>query len=474
MTDRLWLYVHFPHLALESRFGPSEADALPQLLIDRGGREVLQCNAAASRCHVRPGMSPSTAYCLLEEVQVAPIDEEQTGQQLSRLALSLYAGCADIRLCSPDGLLLNAAPMLTLFGGLDAWLGRVERRLRHLGFRYQLALGHTPLAARLLARYHPRHCHPERATIKAALDELPLEHLDLPERHAEKLAAMGLNRHQQLRQLPLSELGYRFGASLVKHLQALQSPHPLGQAFEPPRQFHERLELPFEAELATSLIFPARRLLQHLEAYLQVQRLTAAQLTWRLEHRELPETLVKVQAVQGTRRVEDWLTLTSLALERQPLPAPVTALRLHLQQSQPETRLDGDLLGTAYPEADAERLLSLLLSRLGADKVTQPWAGPDPRPWYASQPRALTQGVAETPVEYRSRQHPTLLLDTPKPIRLGDYQLLSGPERIVTGQWLQQPAFRRDYVRAWQHRTEQLHWLARHDDGAWYLEGVFA
>lgn len=474
MTDRLWLYVHFPHLALESRFGPGQADTLPQLLIDRAGREVLQCNAVASRCHVRPGMSPSTAYCLLEDVQVAQIDDDQTRQQLTRLALALYAGCADIRLCPSDGLLLNAAPMLTLFGGLQAWLGRVERRLRLLGFHHHLALGHTPLAARLLARHHPHHCHSDRETIKAALDVLPLAHLDLPERHADKLSAMGLNRLEQLRQLPLSELGYRFGASLVQHLQALQNPQPLGHAFEPPRQFHERLELPFEADLATSLVFPARRLLQHLETYLQVQQLTAAQLSWRLEHRELPETVVKVQAVQGSRRVDDWLTLSSLALERHPLPAPVTALRLQLQQSQTETRLDDDLLGTAFPEADAERLLSLLLSRLGTDRLTRPQAGADPRPWYASQPQPVSPDVAEPTVEYRTRQHPTLLLDSPQPVQLSDYQLLSGPERIVTGHWLQQPAFRRDYVCAWQHRTEQLHWLARHDDGAWYLEGVFA
>lgn len=474
MADRLWLHVHFPQLALESRFGPGAADAIPQLLIDRSGREVLQCNAAASHCHVRPGMSPATAYCLLEEVQVAQIDDAQTAQQLSRLAMALYAGCADIRLCSPDGLSLNAAPMLTLFGGLDAWLGRVERRLGYLGFHYQLALGHTPQAARLLARHHHHHCHPDRKTIKAALDELSLAQLDLPERHGEKLASMGLHRYQQIRQLPLSELGYRFGAALVKHLQALQTPTPLGQRFEPPQQFNERLELAFEAELATSLVFPARRLLQHLEAFLQVQGLTAAQLCWRLEHRDQPDTQVRVQAVQGARRVEDWLTLTSLALERQPLPAPVTALHLLLLQSQPETRLDDDLLGTAYPEADAERLLSLLLSRLGSDKLSRPQAGPDPRPWHASQPHPLVPGVSDSAGEYRSRRQPTLLLETPQPVQLSDYQLLSGPERIVTGHWLQQPAFRRDYVCAWQQRTEQLHWLARHDNGAWYLEGVFA
>ncbi|MHA7880625.1 MAG: Y-family DNA polymerase [Saccharospirillum sp.] len=474
MTDRLWLYVHFPLLALESRLGPAQVDNPPQLLLDRAGRTVLQCNAVAAQCHVRPGMSPATAYCLLERVQVAHIDDHQTAQQLSRLALALYAGCADIRLCAPDGLLLNAAPMLTLFGGLDAWLARLERRLRHLGLSHQIALGPTPLAARLLARQHRRHCHQDPDTVRAALDNLPLAQLDLPERLDEKLTAMGLSHYRQLRQLPLSELGYRFGAPLVRHIQALSRPTPMGQPFTPPQRFHERLELAFEAELASGLIFPARRLLQHLEAYLQVQRRTAARLLWQLEHREQAATPVQVQAVQGLRRAEDWLTLTSLALERQPLPAPVIALQLQVQQTQPETRPDDDLLGTAHPQADADHLLSLLMSRLGPGKLYRPQAGPDPRPWHASQPQTPSPAQANNPAACLARHHPTLLLEAPKPVTLTPYRLLSGPERIVTGHWLQQPAFRRDYVVAWHEQNQQQHWLARHDNGVWYLEGVFA
>lgn len=469
--QRLWFYVEFPRLALEAWFGPA-IEAGPQLLLAPSSQRVLQCNPAAEQEGVRPGMSTGTAYYLLEDTAIAQYDAHLEQEQLQRLAVMLYRFCADIRLCPPAGLLLEIGSMLRLYEGLAPCLAQLENRLEQSGFSHQCATGHTPRAAQVLARNGGGRFSGDAAQIQAWLDPLPISRLGIETRDATRLRAMGLETYHQLRQAPRAELGYRFGHALVRYLTALEEPDTLGQGFTLPPRFSEHLELTHEAVHTASLLFPIKRLLLSLEDYLLARQHTVDSLHLRLEHREQPPTRVHVQAVKGAKTAQDWLNLVDLALERQQLPAPVIGLQLRADRFRPDQGLSGDLLGTAYPRADADRLLSLLISRLGHNSVLRPLTEPDPRPLQAGplHPAAET-GTDRAPNP--ARRQPVFLLNNPLRIDPSDYRLLEGPERITVGQWLQADGFRRDYFRAWQHQHQQLHWLARHANGGWYLEGVF-
>lgn len=470
----LWLFIEFPCLALEAWFGPEAPHQTPRLLLAGNSQTVLQCNPSAEALGVRTGMSTSTAYCLLDQADIAHYDAQLEREQLGRLALVLYRLCADIRLCPPSGVLLEVGSMLKLFGGLPPFLQQVQAQLRQTGYRYHCATGHTALAARLLAQNHIGLLSQNPEEVRARLDPLPIDALDLPIKDTARITRMGLTCYAQLRRAPRSELGYRFGPEMVRHLNALEQPETLGHRFVLPPHFNERLELLHEATEANGLLFPVRRLLVALEAYLQARQQCIESLHLKLEHRELPPTRLHVQAVRGAKTAQEWQHLTALALERQPLPAPVIAVRLRAHRFQQDTGRAGDLLGTAYPEADADQLLSLLVARLGHDQVRTPLCSADPRPLYAGRlcPITETDRTAQTP-RYPKRQ-PVFLLPAPSGIHFNDYDWLSGPERIASGDWLQKHPFQRDYFQAWHKRHHQLHWLARHKDGRWFLEGVFS
>lgn len=473
-TDRLWVFIHFPRLALEARFpDPAPArSAAPALLTAPDGRHVFACNTAAEVAGIRPGMALRTAYCLVEAVELAEYDPELEAGQLRRLALLSYRLCAGVRLCSPAGLCLEAGSMLRLHGGLAPWLDELDATLGQSGHRYHLAVGHTPLAARLLAENgrDGRLDDPEAEWQR--LEELGVERLALPleARDVRALTAMGLKTLGELYRAPRADLGYRFGQGLVDHLAALTRPRELGEIFRLPPRFNERLELWHEVTTAERLIFPLRRLLQSLAAYLGARQLSVDEVVLRLEHRDRAPTRLSVQAPGGARRVEQWQTLVALALERLDLPEAVIGLRLAARRFVGAPGEAGDLLGDARPEADADQLLTLLIAKLGRGAVARPAAGPDRRPLQASQPRPVSALMPTA----RPRAQPALLLEAPCPVDPAAYRLLAGPERLALPVWVQPGGFQRDYFRAWHEAGRQHHWLSRHPDGRWYLEGLFA
>lgn len=467
---RLWLYIDFTRLALQCQFSTLES-AIPQLLLNtRSGIE--QCNGAAEALGVRPGMNTATAYCLLTDAETALYDALAEREQLQRLALLLYQACADIRLCPPSGLSLEIGSMMRLYQGLDALISTLRDRLEHSGFHYRWACGHTAQAAQVLAINDQPLISSDRKQLINALNPIAVTRLGIDAKDAARLEGMGLHRYDELRKLPRAELGYRFGPALLQGLSALETPDTLGHRFEIPPHFDERIELSHEAEHSASLLFPVKRLLTNLEDYLKARQRLADSLYLRLTHRNQPATRLRIQAVQGSRSAQEWLSLINLRLERLVLPAPVLTLQLQARRFRADPAPSGDLLGTAYPEADADRLLSLLVSRLGHHRVHTLTTTADPRPEHATRltPAVDRAGRAESS---RSRFQPLLIPDTEQPVAPQQYQLLSGPERIVMGQWAQPGPYRRDYFRAWHPHHQQTVWLARHDDGHWSLAGFF-
>jgi protein ImuB len=469
-SPRLWLYIDFTRLALQSQFGIRDS-LTPQLLLEAGS-VIRQCNGAASALGVRTGMNTATAYCLLTEAETASYDVVIEQEHLQRLALQVYQVCADIRLCPPSGLCLEIGSMLQLYKGLDAFIGTLGNLLDQCGFNYRWACGHTAQTAQVLALNDQPLISTDRQRLLATLDPIAVSRLGLDPRDAARLDSMGVHCYADVRKLPRAELGYRFGPTLLKRLAALETPDTLGQRFEIPPHFDHRIELSHEAEHSPSLLFPIKRLLTDLETYLRARQCLADSLYLRLNHRSQSPTRLRIQAVQGSRSAQEWLSLINLQLERLVLPAPVLSLRLHARRFRTDPAPTGDLLGTAYPDADADRLLSLLISRLGHHNVLTVAATPDPRPEHASRLVPAAEKPRRADV-CRPRFQPLLRPETEQPASPREYQLLSGPERIVMGRWAQPAPYRRDYFRAWHLQRHQAVWLARHDDGHWSLAGFF-
>ncbi|WP_428242456.1 Y-family DNA polymerase [Gynuella sp.] len=474
----LWLFIHFPRLALESYFLSSDGSK-PQLLLNPGSREVFQCNSLAERLGIKNGMSTSTAYFLLEDAEIGIYDTHIEYENLQRLALIGYRYSAHVSLASPDGLLLEVGTMLKLFNGLDNYWQQLQQSFQRAGFTAVYAVAHTARAAETLARNQISCCSTCADEVIDKLDTLTVFQLDIETRLAQRLTSMGIHHYQQLRRLPRSELGYRFGKTLVHYLNALEKDQTLQQSFIIPAHFRHQIDLLYEAASASHLRFPLKRLLQYLEQYLSARQLTAEQLFIKLIHRQRSPTILRIQAINGAWKYRDWQNLIGIQLERTRLSEPVIALQLRAHHFRPQKQTAGDLLKQHFPEQDKDQLLSILISRLGHEQVNTIRLTPDPRPQYASQLVSASMSAQfKKPEKYQQKLHyPVLLLNQPKPVNPQNYRLLSKPERIVTGRWLNGHHYRKDFFRAEIMATDhvhQIHWLSRRDDGNWFLEGVFA
>src|SRR5690554_7582135 len=113
-----WMFVHLPRFALEvqTRFLPEEAGFA---LVEPGHSGILLVNDRAEQAGVKAGMSTSSACALHPDLQLISRRPDLEEQGLLDLAQILLGYAAQISLKPPQGLLLEIASMLRLFGGLE-------------------------------------------------------------------------------------------------------------------------------------------------------------------------------------------------------------------------------------------------------------------------------------------------------------------------------------------------------------------
>ncbi|MEJ2076007.1 MAG: DNA polymerase Y family protein [Reinekea sp.] len=461
----LWLYIHFPQLALETEF-LGDQRPLPQLLLKPGQQTVMQCNELAMTQGVRVGMNKKTAFCLLADCAIAEYDPHKEKQTLQQMATHCYRHAAQITLQPPCGLLLEIGSMLTVFNGLETYWEALQQQLQRIGCHSLCSTGHTANAARLLAEAGLGLCSDDKTAHQQALNQLSVNQLGLDNGINRQLTSMGVLNYAQLSALPRRELGFRFGLKLVEQLDKLIQDKQTGSHFKLPPRFQQTMNLNYEAEHAAGLLFPLRRCLLNLESYLHNRQLQCEKLLIKLEHRDGRASLLTIPSVHGSYRQADWLALLQTQLEQTRLINPVTALTLRAKDFLPFKGQSDDFLGERFPEADINTMQSLLIARLGDSQVQKLSVMHDPRPEVAS-------GVINSQTSrhtLNARQWPAGLRQTAKAIDINRYQIIQGPERIEGGWWDAQPVRRDYYIAKYQ---QSLHWIFRRDDGQWFLHGEF-
>lgn len=389
-------------------------------------------------------------------------------------------------------ILLEVEASLGLFGPWPRFEAQLRADLAALGFTHRIALAPTPLGACLLAATNDGIALTDPAHLRHALGRVPLAQARLPGSNTvDGLASMGIRQLRQLFALPRDALGRRFGAPLLGHLDRLLgvAPDPR-EWYRPPDVFDARIELAHAVEHHPALLFPLRRLVHDLGAYLAgrdggVQRFVIA-----LEHepirRESPgerdsggpadtpdHTEVVVGLLGAERDPARLFDLARLRLEHTSVPAPVHGLRLIARELPPFVPAGRDLFDPRPAQAlPWEALRERLRARLGAASVYQLRGHADPRP-EQSQHRCLQLAREPDPLDLPPR--PTWLLPQPLPLRGPAPEVLAGPERIESG-WWDGADVRRDYyvLRTAQGQLAWAYRAAGETSGGWMLQGWFA
>jgi protein ImuB len=487
----LWLAVRFPQLMIDA-LQPSVAEDVA--LVVREAHRLVAANRAAKDAGIRLGMRPATALALCDRVQLRDRQPEQEQHWLIRQARPLSRFTPMICL-QDDCLLLELGPSLRLFHGHRPLLAEISAALP-VASLWQLAWGHTPLAAQLLT-HQPLAASEgclmpddqglpdlsaSRAHFLALLGQQPVDLLPLPARLASLLQGTGLRRLSDLFALPQAALQRRFGPTFMRWLQQLRGDHPdLRQPIPLSPRFSASLAFDEPVSHSAQLQQPMQMLLQDMSVWMVRQQLQVRVIRWRFFplHGE-PEVLL-IRRAERDHHADSWMDLCWRHLEQYRLTAPV--LKLVLDTGRPLPMAAGaDSLFAALERPAAAPLLEKLANLPGLRLY---------RPGFHDSHLPEQSERAENPLTAPLRHHqvpaaplqdtPLWLLDTPIPLacrhgvphwRGAAVELLPSHRRL-NEPWWQQGQSRHYHIG--RHPLGVYCWLfcSPDEQGQWFLHGFF-
>lgn len=475
----LWACIVLPHLALDAvlRRLPDDARTEPLALVEGPAqlRTLHSVNATAAQSGLKAGMRLSAAHALMTQVRTFDYDPQDEARTQRFLAAWAYRHSSLVSQQWSHAIVLEARASFKLFGPWSQFAQRLRGELGAQGFRHRLALAPTPRAARVLAGLEDGLAIARLERLQQVLDTVPVRRAALPDDGGERLHRMGLRTLAAVRALPRDAVRRRFGLPLLEHLDKLYgvADDPLA-CYAPPDHFDMRVELGYEVETHTALLFPLRRLIGDLCTYLSIRDGGVQRFVLRLEH-EGAHTDVEVGLLAPERAQAMLFELARNRLERVSIPKPVVAMRLLARELPPFVPAAKDLFEQRSQQAvEWPQLRERLRARLGDAAVYRVEPAGDPRPeraWRKAIGDAPARGVEDAPAR---PPRPTWLLPQPVPLRDPPLRIVSGPERLESGWWDDDDA-RRDYYVIETSRGQRA-WAfvppGRHD--GWMLHGWFA
>ena len=469
----LWACVLLPHLALDGVLRRRPSTDAPLVLVSGSAqaRTLFAVNTPARAAGLYRGQRLTAAQALLSQFETVEYDPAATKHWHRLLAAWAYRYSSDVVLF-PHAIVLEVSKSLGLFGPWPRFEAQLREDLAALGFRHRIALAPGAQAAYVLAGIHDGLAVMTPDTLQQALAPIALRYARLPDDAGTSLAAMGIRTLGQLLRLPRDGLQRRFGAQLLAYLDRLTGTDPeLMEAYRPPDTFDLRMEWTHEIEHVEALMFPLRRLIGDLAAYLAGRDGGVQRFVLELEHRSTAPTRVIIGLLAAEREAALLFECARGRLERQQLPQPVVAMRLLARELPPFVPAGRDLFDTRPANAmPLDQLRERLRARLGEHAIQHLRRTIDPRPEHAQ----TTADNARLPETTETLPRPTWLFDRPIPLHGPSPTILAGPERLETG-WWDGGDVRRDYyvVRTTQGQCAWV-FCAPGEPGRWMLHGWFA
>ncbi len=496
----LWIALYLPQLPLDlayRRWPDALHDSLDQTvaLAVAESKHIRWANPCAQNAGIVNGMQESSARARVADLVLIPRDIGAEAKAIVEVALWAQHFTPQVSVL-PDGVLLEVAASLRLFGGRETLLLRLREGVHELGFTPQLAVALTATAAWLLAQ-HADADYADAESCATLLDRLPVHLLQSVQVHLDTLQAIGCRRIGQLRHLPRTGITRRFGADVLVELDKAFGVEPEVRAwYEPPETFCARLELPARVDTTEALLFAARRLLMQMTGWLVARHAAVSRFSLLLHHdtirhREHMTSTVAIALGSASRDLVHLTLLLQEHLAKVTLFASVTELSLQADDIVQLAAPNSELFPTTVSQAESlGRLIERLASRLGEDAISRLALAADHRPERCSTLSPAHRGT--TPRSGHSTRENTafparpswllaqpvrLLMRQHKPFYQSSLSLLAGPERIEAGWWDDATATR-DYFIA-RNDGHLLLWVYRDRQGAhaaepgWFLHGFF-
>ena len=464
---------------------------------------MIALSPLARAVGIKPGMRRAGALMLAPQARVHERSPEREARALQEVALALLQYSPQVASAEEATLLVDAGASLRLFGGVRALCRSIKASLRALGYTAVLSCAPTARGAWLLAQGVAKAGAKSgralgMASLVRRLDRLPCALLPPARPFGDWFDGIGCMTLGKMRRLPRPGLQRRCGRPL---LDMLDEAHGHGTELfvwlAAPPSFCASLELFDRVEHADALLFGARRLLQQMTGWLCARQFTVERIQLLLAHERgrvaRPPTVIDLALGEAVWRDEHLVRLLKERLAQLSLDAPVIGLTLEALQVQPMAPPSESL----FPEPggtpqERQRLMELLVARLGAENVLQAAPRADYRPEAANQwlplpakpggknvPPDLPPGLSGMPRPgWLLAQPIALLMREHRPFYGSPLKMVSVAERIEAGWWGQSQA--RDYFIA-EGRDHAHYWVYREriagsaEDAAprWFLHGLF-
>ncbi len=466
----LWAAFYLPQLSLEAL--ATDAADTPCLVVHAQGGQprVWAVSASAYAYGVAPGMTVTEAYALCPDLVVMPRDPAAEQGALRQLAewAGQYTSMVSLE---PDGLLLELAGSLQLFGGLDQLLQRLRQDSAALGHAVTMALAPTPQSALLLARCGEPQVVEDIQALRGELGRLSISALPLGDKQSALMIRLGLRTLRDLWRLPSDGLAKRFGVGFSDYLARLLGHKPESRlAYQSTPTFSRRWPFPMETDKLSFIFHGLEQLIARLARFMSRRALCLNRLEVVFYHSRQPVSRMELGSQQLCHQAEHLLMLLHEKLEREQLVAPVVEMELMVNEFHEVVAEAQSLFEDDVQQDDPpwQQFLDKLHTRLGSHAVTGLQLLDEHRPERAWEYGAPLLGEAK-------QLRPVWLLPQPQRLAnsLADMQLLSEPERIESG-WWDGFDIRRDYYRAVDGQGRRL-WLYQDlNDRHWYLHGLFS
>ena len=446
------------------------------------------------RSGVRCGMRSGGVAAMAPDTVILDRSPDQELAALEAVALALLQFTPEVVGADDFCLLLDVSASLRLFGGALALCRRVSDSVRRLGFTVRLGASPTATGAWLLSRTERVRSTPLRRrtitmpSLQRLLDRLPCNMLPTAQVYAEWLSGIGAESLADLRKLPRPGLLRRTDHKLLEQLDRAYGQAPeLFEWISIPESFSARMETFDRIEQAEALMSGATRLILQLTGWLVAMQKAVSAFVLVLEHERgrtaRPPTEIEIGLAEPAWHEEHLIRLLQERLGQVELIAPVIAIRLEAR------KLTALLAPTEslFPEpggslADWNRLLELLIARVGKNNVLTPDCVDDYRPEICNTWSSVADPVPRSQPHSRSIERPFWILAQPialltrdeRPFYGSRLKLVRGPERVEAGWWDSQTTAR-DYFVA-QDNSASCYWiyLERSLEPRWFLHGLYA
>ncbi|RYY92435.1 MAG: DNA polymerase Y family protein, partial [Chitinophagaceae bacterium] len=271
--EKRFVAIWIPYLLTDwhTRKQPELKDVPFVLRVQSGNRSLVTAACPrAQRAGARKGMLLADARALVPGLQVLDDKPGLGAQLLDRIAEWCIRFTPVAAADAPDGILLDATGCAHLWGGEEAYLQEITRRLHDRSYTVRVAMTETIGAAWAMARYGKGAPIALPGKQRGALLPLPVSALRLDEATTQRLYKLGLRQVKDLDALPRAALRRRFGTQILQRLrQAMGEEEEFLQPFYPLEPYSERLPCLEPIVTRTGIEIALQQLLEKLCARLQ-------------------------------------------------------------------------------------------------------------------------------------------------------------------------------------------------------------